>query len=592
MKKSYKKVLSLVLVLLMTLTLVGGCASKKADPKEGDKKNDTTETIVEKEAGDAEGVLPAVDTTKVEEFTILISGSLANSFNWDNPVAEEITRRTGVKLVPEIVVDDPDQRIALMLASGQYTDIVLNVNSALNQMIDSGDAVQLDELIDNYGPNIKAFYGDMYDRIRHTDGNIYSFGFGASTQGEYSPGTWWNVGFFVQNQALINQNYPSILTPEDFENVIRTELAQNPRTADGQQRYGLCLGTSDNFRFIFSILQPANLVNGLPVDGDFVYKEDTDKVELAMRQDYMREYIRWYNKMYNEGLIDPESFTQNYDTYVSKISAGRVIGLINGGWEFNGAIQALRDAGQGNNAYMAFDPVINPNTMKWSDLAGGIVANSGGFFITSKCKNPAKIVNFFDFLASEEGQILTEWGIEDVNYTIDANGYRVQTQADKDAQAADPMGYSQTTGVQLYARDYGQWLHQPYGVKTSNGQMLFNVDTSNADASFSQEEKDVLAKYGYKYFTEVYPSSMDLPARIYGDLGSLNTGTDEDVTVARQQFDDSKLPNLARAIMCAPDKFDATWDAYMKELDDINIDVYVQKANEALQARWKSWGVK
>lgn len=585
MKKSIKKVFSLVLVFAMTMTLLGGCGKKSTEKNNESENNSATGTAEVTQA-------PAIDTSTVEEFTVLVTGSLATGFNWDNPVAEEITKRTGVKLVPEICVDDPDQRVALMLSSGQFTDLVLNVNSALNLMIDSGDAIQLDDLIETYGPDLKTFYGDKFNRIRHTDGNIYSFGVGASVQPIYTPGEYWNTGFFLQNQALINQNYPSIKTPTDFENVIKAELAQNPTTEDGQKKYGISFSTGDGFRYQFSLTQPANLVNGMPVNGDFVYNKDTDKVELAMKQDYMKEYIRWYNKMYNEGLVDPESFTQNTDTWVSKISAGRVIGVINGGWEFHSGVQALRDANKGNEAYMTFAPTLDPSTMQWSEQAGGDVAREGGFFITSACKNPAKLVNFFNFLASEEGQILTECGIEGVNYTIDANGNRVQAEADKTEQAKDSKGYALKTGVGLYARDYGEFVHQPYGWNTTNGQSLYFVDSTSAAAAYSPEEKATVAKYGFEFLTDPFPKTTDLPERPYGDLSSLNFGTDEDVLVAKQSFDDSKLPALAKAIMCPAADFDATWDEYMAELDDMGLDAYLEKANEALQARLTQWGVK
>lgn len=597
MKRTAKKMISLLLVGMMTVSMLSGCSSKNngnGSDSAATKTPETTDNSGNSTEGEAGNNAAAIDTSKVETFTVFLHGSAASGFNWDNPVAEEITKKTGVKLQADIALDDPNQKLALMQASGQYDDIILNVDNSLDTMKGLGTVVKLDDLLDQYGSNIKSFYGDMLDRIRMEDKErgIYSFGVGAGKAPDIVPGQYWGVGFNVQNQALKDQGYPQIKTPEDFENVIKTELAKQPLTADGQKRYGLSLITADNWRYNFSILQPANLVNGISLDGDYYLNPETNKVELALQQPYMKEYIRWYNKMYNEGLIDPESFTQNYDTYLSKIATGRVIGVIDGYWQFGNANSQLRNNNQGDLAYMPFTPLTDPANMTWKGDQAGNVAQSGGFSISTSCKNPAKIVNFFNYLASEEGQILTEWGIEGVNYTVDADGNRVRNPEDVKADAKDSSAFMLKTGVKLYARDYNEWLHQPFGYKTANGQLLSTDALGNAADAFTQDEKDTLAKYGYQYFTDAFVSPSKLPIRPYGQLETLSMGSDEDIAVVKKNFDDSKLTNLANAIMCKPEEFDGVWDKYMSDLKDMGVDKLVTVMNQSLDTRKELWNVK
>ena len=69
--------------------------------------------------------------------------------------------------------------------------------------------------------------------------------------------------------------------------------------------------------------------------------------------------------------------------------------------------------------------------------------------ITTSCKNAEKAMDFFDFMWSDEGQILTNWGIEGVNYTIDENGKKVL----KDQMIWDFLNdnnFRFRTGVLLY----------------------------------------------------------------------------------------------------------------------------------------------
>lgn len=575
--------MSLLLAGSMAAFTLMGCGSQGSTESAGSTETSQSESTEAAEAS-------AIDTSEVDTYTVFLSGSAAAAFNWDNPVAEEITKRTGVRLQADIALEDPQQKIALMLASGEYDDLILNCEGSMEAMLGANAYVELDDLIDTYGPNIKDFYGDLYDRIRYTDGKIYGLGVGAGQTAALSPGFYYQVGYFLPNKTLQEQGYPEVKTLDEFEAVIRKDLEENPTTEDGQKRYGLSLVTSDGFRFQFSIEQPALLSNGYPLNGLYVVKDDMSGVELAYRQDFFKEYIRWYNKLYNDGLIDPESFTQNYDTYLAKVATGRVAGVIDGGWEFSSANQELRDSSNGELAYTGFPCTIKEG-MTWLGDQPGDVAQNGGFSITTACKNPEKLINFFNFLASEEGQILTEWGIEGVNYTIDSDGNRVRTAEDVAEEAKDATAYALKTGVKLYTRDINEWMHQPYGYKTSNGQSLISDDLDAVDQAFTDTEREVLSQYGAKYHTDMFPNPLDLEVRPYGQCDSLTYGTDEDVRVIKQRFDESRLPHLAEAIMCAPDEFDSVWDAYMQEIDEMDVDKMVDSVNTAFKDRLQQWNV-
>ncbi len=94
-----------------------------------------------------------------------------------------------------------------------------------------------------------------------------------------------------------------------------------------------------------------------------------------------------------------------------------------------------------------------------------------------------------------------------------------------------------------------------------------------------------------KYFSDVAPGAADLPLKPYGGLSNLKTGENtEELSVIQKIFDDSKLANLANAIMCKPDEFDAVWEKYMSDLKDMGVDKLVADKNKALEIRKKLWG--
>ena len=52
----------------------------------------------------------------------------------------------------------------------------------------------------------------------------------------------------------------------------------------------------------------------------------------------------------------------------------------------------------------------------------GYKGGNGGWSIPTTTKNPEDIVKLADFLASREGKLLAQYGIEGRDYTLDAKG--------------------------------------------------------------------------------------------------------------------------------------------------------------------------
>jgi putative aldouronate transport system substrate-binding protein len=63
-----------------------------------------------------------------------------------------------------------------------------------------------------------------------------------------------------------------------------------------------------------------------------------------------------------------------------------------------------------------------------------------GTFINKNCENPDAAINFVKFLFSEEGQRLSMWGREGIEYTLDAEGLPVFTQEWIDS-SVDPVAH-------------------------------------------------------------------------------------------------------------------------------------------------------
>lgn len=119
------------------------------------------------------GCTPAPAASDAGEQTVTLTFFNMDGISdpWTDPVALAITEATGVSLQTEYPSRGSAEAIALMIADGDYPDLVFAKENA-NKLIEAGTLIDLSALIDEYGPNIKKLYGADYEKLRAADGAI------------------------------------------------------------------------------------------------------------------------------------------------------------------------------------------------------------------------------------------------------------------------------------------------------------------------------------------------------------------------------------------------------------------------------------
>jgi putative aldouronate transport system substrate-binding protein len=557
----------------------------------GDTDGDKDGSAGDAGNGSSEGNSNVADTAEPLE-VLTITSLQARDLAWDNPVCRAITEKTGIVLDFQIIVGDADERVALMAASRQFTDIVVNPTlKSMQTMIESNSYVILDSLIEEYGPDIKALYGDYLSRMKFSleYPNIYAFGTGVSALGETRKGRAWNGGFWVQSKALKEQGYPQIASLDEFEAVIRKDIEANPMTEDGLTRFGLSLNATEGWRYMFCLTRIPQEMNGKPLD-EFILDDSTGKFIVAATQPWYKEYMRWMNHMYSDGLIDPESFTQDFDTYLAKIANGRVAGNIDDYWEWFPTNQEIINSGRDELSLIPFDlfaaPGIRESRYNYNDIAA-----RGGYSITVGASDPAKITRFFNFITTEEGQLLMRWGIEGLNYNIDDKGMRVTVQEDIDEMRIDEIEAQKRTGVSYLPGAINEWLVWPAGAKTSNGQALISRSSDDELAMFGPNERETLAAYGFTFFSDVFYDTSKLSIHPYGAYTNMPGSDDDFVINAKTQFDQMFFPGLVKCVTASPGSFNAEWDAFMKDIEATKINLHLEHLDQQVLDRKTLWGI-
>ncbi|OME87981.1 ABC transporter [Paenibacillus sp. FSL A5-0031] len=160
------------------------------------------------------------------------------------------------------------------------------------------------------------------------------------------------------------------------------------------------------------------------------------KIVHESQTEYPLKRVAFVQKLLKEKLMNPEFYTMEENRATEGILNGSfaIIADMHNYLEFNKDMHYL-PIGPLNEA-------DKPYQMKLSYKTAG-----GAWAIPSSTKNPEDIVKFADFLASREGKLLWQYGIEGRDYTLDDKGNpivknEVLELKDKDSKAAKALGFA------------------------------------------------------------------------------------------------------------------------------------------------------
>lgn len=567
-----KRVLGFILVVVMVLVSYSGCGSVR------------TKTLDSVSIDSSKSASKDMPTTPIS-FSVYIGETSTYTDNWDTPVAKKITERTGVSLKIENAVGDAKQRISLMAASGDLPDMIF-AKTYLNLLLDVNAVEKLDDLINQYGPNIKKLYGNELKRLKWSqqDPNIFCLGdFGVGDE-DGDPVS----GFCLQHAVVKEEGYPKIKTLKDFENAIKSYYAKHPtfKGKYGKERPTIPLLLNGNdWGYFISISNPANLATGY-TDDEWAIKLNPIEAKRHIITDSNKEYFKWLNGMWNQNLIDKESFTQQVEQYKAKLSSGRVLGIIDASWNYEGEVhKALRSAGLEDRMYGRYPCTLNEN-IKYPEYQNkGYIGFGSGMAITSKCKDKIRAMQFLNWMAGEEAQILTNWGIKGVHWTYDNKGKRVfLPQILK--QRNEDEGFGRKTGIGLYVYP---WPRYGTAYRDSTGNPLSVSTIEELSKNYTQTEKDILTAYGVKFWKDLYPQKGEFPVKPYGAAWKIESSMSNEWTATANKVTEISKKYCPKLIIAKFGEFDGIWMKFVKEMEEAGVRELETQFTKTVKDRMDLW---
>lgn len=328
------------------------------------------------------------------------------------PVAKVIDDLTGYHVEYDMLPQDKwEDKLNLILSSGEdnYDSVSIRGSGQARyvDLANQGALTDLTDLLEKYGQNIIKKVGrDMLESAK-VNGKIY----GIPSGGGADP----NIPIIDKTLAyrkdLIDKagiKLPE--TTEEFRKFLK-EIKEKDPAGNGTGNIPLVLAYTD--------YNVNSLMGAFGVSGEIVEKDGTvyNRVELP---EY-KEYLKYMNSLYKEGLIDSEFPTNKSATVNEKITSGRAVVMPFGWIDSSTILSSLK----------ASDPKAEIEFMmppKGPDGKRGFDCNLGGLgwdyitFIPATCKYPEEVIKFYDKKLEGDNFKKITLGEENVHYTMNEKG--------------------------------------------------------------------------------------------------------------------------------------------------------------------------
>ncbi len=423
------------------------------------------------------------------------------------------------------------EKLSLMCASGDMTDMIQgmrNYSGGSTKALDDEVIIDLLPLIEEYAPNywsIMQSDDNIYKSVLNDDGAVPEL-FGMYTEYYYT-----DQGYFIRQDYLEQLGLPLPTTLDDLENILaafQSELGiKDP----------IVILYEGNCAFLSTALNATDYVE----NGKYISQATADETKA-----FYEKLHEWYEK----GYINADFTSYNYsntkppEDVVTSGNAGMFsedVASISTYYDLMADVEGF--------ALSALPQVkLNADDALHTGYIGKKVSDKYTLAISSNCspENQIYAIQFMDYLFSDEGMILANFGIEGDTYVIGDNG---------EPQFTDKI---------LNNPDFPWQLCQslfinpgfPCVVNLEVERMTYNECQMNAVDIWNRNFAD---------------SSMTAPTAMLTYTADESAARAQYATDIQTYQEEMRLKFITGAL-----DIDAEWDTYCKALKDMGIDRVVE----------------
>ena len=422
-----------------------------------------------------------------EVTTLTVYSQLANfsgtQGGWSSVLLKDML---GIELV---IVPESDGTYQTRMESGDLGDIVVWGSNDKDYQDAVAQGLLFDweeeDLLDNYGPYIAETFGEALDANReiNNDGLLHGFGHNLALSADNHENFFytWDIRWDLYKEL----GYPEVKTLDDLVDVLAQMKELEPTDDNGNPTYAASPWPDWDGDMVMYVKSTAQNITGYDEMGLGLYDAVNGEYHGVLEENgpYLQA-LKFYNKLYQRGLLDPDSMTQNYSQMQAKVTSGGVMFSI---FDYAGSTLFNTDSHLAAGKYMtSLQPTDTTNIAYGLSLAGGIRVWSIGNYTDY----PEKCMEFINWMATPEGAMTGWYGLKGLMWDYDEEGHTYFTELGLKCHN-DPT--TDLTGV--------EWT-SPYTGKTYTLDGTFNdgmIQINNTTWSQSAENPDSIEGETFHY---------------------------------------------------------------------------------------------
>lgn len=412
MSKRSNRLLVLVFVVLLSVSMVITGCTLPGTPQ--NNKPDSGNQNVEPDSSQ-DGLPSWKKDTSPFEFDLYFFGAWGDGYPWRGALVEQyITEDTGVK--PNIIIPTGNEKeyLNVMIASNDLPDAMVLEWYApeTKRLIESGNIHAVNDLAKQYAPDlIDMIPQDVFTYHNHTDGKLYYLPSFMPSKEEYEEGLEKHGArsLFIQKGIYESLGKPSVDTPEKLLQLLKDIKVKFPDVKPFSIEAPLDVnqwGLTGNLTMIYfaGIFAPETYARDQYLEND--------QIKLIIENENFIEAVRFLNKIYKEGLISVDTLMMKHETWGETVDSAQ--------WGVTGRFpidiwkshnlkikQLTNDEGK---TYIPLE--FQKYNGKEPQFAGGRGAGWVASMVTKNAKDPGRIIRYFQYSWSDEGQIANLFGRE------------------------------------------------------------------------------------------------------------------------------------------------------------------------------------
>ena len=451
--------------------------------------------------------------------TMVLNGST-------QPDEERIEQKINEILEPELNANldivvlpwaSASQQLQLMLSGDEKIDVFYTQATNAVQYMNAGQIIDMSELIDKYGTNIKQIYGEDIAKINQIEGFVY----GVPNQIERG-----SIPAVFMRKDLVekyNIDTTQIKEPKDLESVFETVKAGEP---DMTMLYSI----NDGDTPVTRLFRGDNLSDNNYL-GVLMNQTNSTKLENFFATDWFKDTTTMLYNWYQKGYISQDAGT-NTENWRTVCKAGNLFSLF---FAYHPGTPVEFESSTGYDFEIVpfyNEPIINSSSY-----------NGVTFSIAQNSENPEKTMEVLDYIyGSSEIMNLLNWGEQDKDYVIeDADNGIINF---PEGITADNAGYNLNLGWELpnqfiaykwTGSDPKLWekMEEFNGSAKSSKAVGFLFDSSNYSSEIA-----ALSNIVKQYSGALYSGSGDPDELIPELLEALDdAGINEVIQAKQEQLD-------------------------------------------------------